>query len=233
MTYDPRFPTLEEVMDGSPFDIVDSPWGHIERWRASTLATGTMGALAQVAAIVKNDAAELEQKAAALDAKKSAVLNTVNKLLKFMSKVDALASRVEALEAKRKADEATQREFEEEPLTLPPDLDRPQDLPPSEIGDETLAPTGDLHAIASKEEEHLSELPEPPLEPATSDAGKVPLSYGNVPMSYVKGAPKDATAPPKDQAGDLPEELEQPVEPPPEPRGSVYPQPVSISLNKE
>jgi hypothetical protein len=73
MTHDDaRLPTLEEVMNGSPFDIIDSPWGHIERWRASTLATGTMGALAQVYKMVRNDAAELEKKTAALDAKKSA-----------------------------------------------------------------------------------------------------------------------------------------------------------------
>jgi BMFP domain-containing protein YqiC len=104
MTTDPRLPTLEEVMNGNPFDIIDSPWGHIERWRASTLSTGTMGALAQVAAIVRDDAAELQEKTVALDAKKSAVLRTANKLLKFMSSVDALTARMDALEAKLKAD---------------------------------------------------------------------------------------------------------------------------------
>src|SRR5262249_37942700 len=176
---------------------------------------------AQVSEIVRNDAAELEQKAAALDAKKSAVLSTVNRLLRFMSRVDALTSRVEALEAKHKADEAAHRKLDEEEIELPPDFDRPQDLPPSEIGDETHQPGGELHSVPPKDEE----LPEPPLE-TEADAGKVPLSYGNVPMSYVKGAPKD-------QAGDLPEELEQGLpEPPPEPKGSVYPQPISVSLNK-
>src|SRR6516162_10729539 len=104
-----HLPTLEEIMNGSPFDIIDSPWGHIERWRASTIATGTMGALTQVAAIVRADAAELEQKTIAFDAKKTAVLRTVNKLLSFMSRVDALTSRVEALEAKRRVDEEEQR----------------------------------------------------------------------------------------------------------------------------
>src|SRR6516165_10862301 len=176
---------LENNQD--PFALVDSPWGVIEQWRANTIAIGTMGALAQVAAIVRNDAAALEQKAAALDAKKSAVLNTVNRLLKFMSRVDALTARVEAIE------------FEEEPLTLPPDFDRPQDLPPSEIGDETNHPSGELHAVTAKSEQ-ASELPEPPQEPeTTSDAGGVPLAYPPVPLSYVKGGPKD-------QAGDLPEE---------------------------
>jgi hypothetical protein len=213
MTHDDaRLPTLEEVMNGSPFDIIDSPWGHIERWKASTLATGTMGALAQVAAIVRTDAAELEKKTAALDAKKSAVLSTVNRLLRFMSRVDALTSRVEALEAKCKADEAAQRKLDEEPIELPPDISEKQTLaPPAEIGDDTHQPGGELHAVAAKEEPP-SELPEPPQPETTSDAGGVPLSYGNVPTSYVRSGPKD-------QAGDLPEELEQGLpEPPPEPR---------------
>ena len=227
MTHDPRLPTLEQVMNSSPFEIIDTPWGEMEAWRASTMATGTMGALAQVAAIVRNDAAELEKKTVALDAKRHAVLNAVNRLLKFMSRVDALTSRVEALEAQRKADEATQRKLDEEPIELPPDIAEYQTrTPPSEIGDETHQPGGELHSIAPKEEPP-SELPEPPQPESTSDAGGVPLSYGNVPTSYVRGRG------PKDQAGDIPKELEQGLpEPPPEPRGSVYPQPVSISLNK-
>jgi hypothetical protein len=37
----------------------------------------------------------------------------------------------------------------------------------------------------------------------------------------------------EDEVGDLPEELADPPEPVPEPKGSVYPQPISISLNNE
>src|SRR5262249_42444710 len=172
MTHDPRLATLEHVLDGNPFELIDSPFaeGKMERWRANAMATGTMGYLAQVSEIVRNDAAELEQKAAALDAKKSAVLSTVNRLLRFMSRVDALTSRVEALEAKHKADEAAHRKLDEEEIELPPDFDRPQDLPPSEIGDETHQPGGELHSVPPKDEE----LPEPPLE-TEADAGKVPL----------------------------------------------------------
>ena len=122
MTHDAHLPTIEQIMNGNPFEIVDTPWGKMEAWRASTMASGTMGALAQVAAIVRTDAAELEQKAAALDAKKSAVLSTVNRLLRFMSRVDELGARIDALEAKHKADEATQRKLDEEPIELPPDI---------------------------------------------------------------------------------------------------------------
>src|SRR6516162_11576545 len=147
MTYDARLATLEQVMTHDPFEVIDTPWGRMEAWRASTIATGTMGALAQVAAIVKNDAAALEEKTAALDAKKSAVLSTVNRLLRFMSRVDALTSRVEALEAKCKADEAAQRKLDEEPIELPPDFAEYQTrTPPPEIGGETHQPGGELHS---------------------------------------------------------------------------------------
>jgi hypothetical protein len=147
-----HLPTIEEIVHRNPFEIIDSPWGPIEAWRASTLATGTMGALAQVAAIVRNDAAELQEKTVAFDAKKASVLRTVNKLLNFMSRVDALTSRVEALEAKRKTDEEQQRQFEE-PIEEPPGM-----------GDDTPSPSGELHALPP------SEVPEPALELEADEA---------------------------------------------------------------
>jgi hypothetical protein len=45
-------------------------------------------------------------------------------------------------------------------------------------------------------------------------------------MSYVRGAPKD-------QAGDVPPELEEPSVEPEPPKGRVYPQPIAIQLNEE
>src|SRR5262245_7706186 len=89
--------TIEQITHCDPFALIDTPWGEMEAWRASTIATGTMGALAQLHAIVRNDQAELEQQTAKLDAKKHQVLRTVNRLLSFMSRVDALTARVEAL----------------------------------------------------------------------------------------------------------------------------------------
>ena len=119
------------------------------------MATGTMGALAQVAAIVRSDAAALQERTVAFDAKKASVLRTVNKLLSFMSRVDALTSRVEALEKKRRADEAAAREFEE-PIEEPPGT-----------SDDTHAPGGELHALVPEPalelegDEAETELPEP------------------------------------------------------------------------
>ena len=170
--------TLEQIMHNNPFELVDSPWGRMESWRASTMACGTMGALAQVYEIVRNDAAELQEKTVAFDAKKASVLRTVNKLLNFMSRVDALTSRVEALEAKHRAEGERQREFEE-PIEEPPGTEEPQ-------ADDTHVPGGELHAL----------VPEPSLE-LEADQGEFELPE-----------PKDPT-------------------------GTVIPQPIAISLNKE
>src|SRR5262249_6316359 len=96
-----------------------------------------------------------------------------------------------------------------EPIDLPPDLAAYQaSSPPRNIEDETHQPGGELHAVAPKEEEQpsSSDLPEPPLEVEGDDMGGVPLSYRNVPTSYVRGAPKD-------NVGDLPNELADPSRP--------------------
>ena len=193
---------IENTQD--PWALVDSPWGVIEQWRANALAGGAMSALTQVAAIVRNDAAELEKKTVELDAKKHQVLSTINRLVKFMSRVDALTARMEALEAKHRADEEERERLEEEPIVLPPDLAARQTLSlAKKIGDaETHHPGGELHSIEPKEEPP-SDLPEPPLESS-------------------------------DNEGDLPEELQlaEPSGPPPENKGRVYPQPTAISLNE-
>jgi len=230
MTHDPRLPTLEEIMNGNPFELVDSPWGHIEAWRASTLATGTMGALAQVYDTVRNDAATTAERVAALDATRAQLQTLCDMIDNLHKRMDQHAARLETFEAKRRADEQQQREFEEEPLALPPEPDDPV------TGDETHQPSGDLHSIAAKSEELEGEEPAPSLELET-DAGGVPLSYGNVPLSYVRGGPKEGPDPP--------EAFEDQVEfaiPEPQmtidarrrrPKGKVVPQPIAVSLNKE
>src|SRR5262249_49231484 len=121
MTYDPRLPTLEEVMNGSPFDIIDSPWGHIERWRASTLATGTMGALKNVYDIVREDTAAATARADAEQARNALIKDLCARVDSITARVDALASRFREAEAKRLADAVHKAKFDEEPLTLPPD----------------------------------------------------------------------------------------------------------------
>jgi len=227
MTHDPRLPSLEQLMNGSPYELVDSPFaeGKMEAWRAQSLALGASGALAafhRLYEMVRNDAADAATRADEAQAREALVKHLCDQVAAMQERINRLA---DALEARQRADEEAsrhQRRFDEEPLVLPPDIQEYQaSTPPAKIGDETHQPGGELHDLPPKGEE----LPEPPE--VESDAGGVPLSYGNVPTSYVRGAPKD-------QAGDLPEALEQDLpEPPPSPRGGVYPQPVAISLNKE
>ena len=168
--------------DENPFDLIDTPWGHIERWRASTLATGTMGALSNVYDIVRTDAAASAARAEAHD---QLIQHICDKIAEFEERFDAFTTRLAKAEAKRLAADAATHQQQEEELELPPDF----------LEDDTHVPSGDLHAVPAKEE------PEPALD--------------------------------DDNIGDLPEPLIDPPDPGPGPSGSVYPQPVAISLNEK
>jgi hypothetical protein len=177
MTTDPRLPTLEQIMNGNPFELVDSPWGKIEAWRASTLATGTMGALAQVYETVRNDAAELSARADEAKARSALIQDLCSRVDGFQRRFDALVAKHEAEEAVRKAAADAAREFEEEPLSLPPG-DPPEQLD-AELGKRDggaigHTPSGELHEVAAKHEpddnvgdlpEGLEDLPDPAPEP--------------------------------------------------------------------
>jgi hypothetical protein len=208
MTHDPRLPTIEKIMNGSnPFELVTiPPFGAMERWRAEAMLIGTTGGIQSVYDAVRSDASAAAARADADEARTALIQHVCDKIAEFEKRFDALVARVQAAEDARRAAADAAREFEEEPLELPPDFDRPQDLPPAPIGDATPPPGGELHTVAPKEDP--SEPPEPPLE--------------------VVADPKDHD----DNIGDLPEELIDLPEPEPEPKGSVYPQPTAISLNK-
>jgi len=201
MTHNPRLPTLEAVMNGSPYELVDTPFSKdkMEAWRAQSIATGVGGALAamhQLYQLVRNDAADAAARADEAQAREALVKHLCDQVAEMQERINRLA---DALEERQRSNEAAaqhQRRFDEEPITLPPDLSEYQTrTPPAKIGDETHQPGGELHAIAAKE------------EPSAGD----PLD---------------------DNVGDLPKELEEPPDPVPEPRGSVYPQPTAISLNE-
>jgi hypothetical protein len=208
MTHNPRLPTLEAIMNGSPYELVDTPFSNekMEAWRAQSLALGVGGALASLHKLyemVRNDAADASARADEAQAREALVAHLCDQVAAMQERINRLA---DALEERWRSDEEAarhQRRFDEEPITLPPDLsDYQASAPPAEIGDDTHQPGGELHVVAPKDEPQ-SELPEPPLE--TEDA---------------------------DNVGDLPKELEDPPDPVPEPRGRVYPQPTAISLNK-
>jgi hypothetical protein len=198
MTLDPHLPTIEEIMKGNnPYEILDTPLGTMERWKAETMFIGTTSGAQHVLADIRADAAEAAARADAEQARSALTAHLCDQITELSRRFDNLEARLNEAEDKRRSDEQAQCKFEEEPLTLPPDIAEYQaSTPPAEIGDDTPAPSGELHALGPSKE------PEPELE--------------------VEG----------DAVGDLPKELEEPPDPVPEPKGSVYPQPVSISLNK-
>jgi hypothetical protein len=201
MTHAPHLETLEVIMNGqNQFELVETRLGTMERWRANAMLIGETGGILSVYDAIRSDSIA---RADADKARETLIRHLCSQVDALTTRCDALASENATLkaEARRRADaEAGAREFDEEPLTLPPDLQEYQtENPPAEIGDAAHHPGGDLHTVAAKEEPELEELE---LE---------------------------------DNTGDLPEEIQLPKplsEPAPEPKGSVFPQPIAVSLNE-
>ena len=142
----------------NPNEIIrDTPWGDIPAWKASSLATGTMGAyteylkqvradsnLAHDALNAREDA--VSRREAELSAREALIQDAVTKVHALLSRADSLVSRAE------------------EARSQPPD--EPLDEPPRD--NEVPSPSGELHDLPPKEE--ASELPvDPPEEEAPDD----------------------------------------------------------------
>ena len=205
MTHDPRYASIEEIMNGSPFDIVDSPWGHIERWRASTLATGTMGALSSVYDLVRADATAQAARADATEARNALIQHLCSKVDAAHTRLDNIVAELAAEREARRADEARQAKLDEEEIEFPPDLG---ETPPSRAtADDThqYQPGGELHTLEPSEE------PDPDLE--VEDAA----DQGALPEELSKNVPPAPSTYPNFEL----------------PKPPVVAQPVAISLNKE
>src|SRR5262245_59446685 len=159
MTHDPRLPTVEAIMNGSPYDLVDTPFAteKMEAWRAQSIATGASGALAafhRLYEMVRNDAADAAARADEAKARETLVAHLCDQVAAMQERVNRLADQ---LEARQRADEEAarhQRRLDEEPISLPPDISEKQaSAPPSAVGDdETHHPGGELHSLDPKEE---------------------------------------------------------------------------------
>ena len=185
MTRDPRLPTLEAIiMNGSPYDLVDTPFAteKIEAWRAQSIATGASGALAafhRLYEMVRNDAADASARADEAQAREALVKHLCDQVAAMQERINRLA---DALEERQRSDEAAaqhQRRFDEDPITLPPDLSEYQTrTPPSEIGDDTHQPGGELHALGPSKD------PDPSLEPTAvegDELGDLPEALRDLP----------------------------------------------------
>jgi hypothetical protein len=73
---DPVIPAARADGYENPFELVDSPMGLMERWRANAMAigvTGGMSALHEMYQMVRADAAEVEARANEIEARKALV----------------------------------------------------------------------------------------------------------------------------------------------------------------
>jgi hypothetical protein len=145
-----------------PWEMLETPWGNMPAWKASTIASGTMGAYdsfvkqAKVAAAVINDSLdareqEIVAREQALTARESAVIDLIGNA---SAMCDRIMKRLDE-------EEERQRELEEEePVEDPPGME------------EVLSDEGDLEALAAKDPDDPAQLPGGPVEP-DEDAGEV------------------------------------------------------------
>jgi hypothetical protein len=164
-----------------------------------------MGALADVYAMVRADAAAATARADEAKARTALIRDLCTKVDAAHTRLDNLVAELAAEREARRADAARQAKLDEEELTLPPDLQDFQARNPSkEVGDDTHQPGGELHSLDPKEEE--PELEDPDLE--LEDSAVASADDDNI--------------------GDLPKELAQEPDPVPEPKGKYLPPPTAL-----
>ncbi len=154
-----------------PWEMLETPWGRMEAWRASTLATGRMGVFEQVRADAiaaeakRTDIEEREQAIAvreiAADARERSLAVTATRLRDAIGRADAQWDRIEQARTDQERELA-------EPLVEPPTS--MSKLPePALPTDDVHAPSGDLHAVgpvrdpAEDIEQDQAEFPDPEL----------------------------------------------------------------------
>jgi hypothetical protein len=146
-----------------PWEMIQTPWGQLPAWKASTMATGTMGAYTEYLKHIRNDAAnaeariafadvradELNEREANLSARERALEDGT---LKLHHMIDRAAAMLDALE-QRRADQL------EGPLPLPP-TEEPEHLrteePPAgsdAVSASASADEGDLEPLQPKDPE--------------------------------------------------------------------------------
>ena len=121
MTSAPSHPRTHSYEGADPYEIIESKWGKVERWRADALATGELSALTALTEQVRSDAAgsaaRLDAREASLNARADAInarelqhAVNVTQFVDFVGKASVLFDKLNKL----RADAA------EEPLATPP-----------------------------------------------------------------------------------------------------------------
>jgi hypothetical protein len=159
----------------NPNEIIKSPWGDIPAWKASAMATGTMGAYdafikqAKVAAAVINDSLDLREQE--VSAREDAVAQREREVTDLIGQAAHMCDRI------------NRRLDEEEEHRRGQELEEPCEDPPG-FTDEA-EPGGELHVHPAKDPENDPRTAEPDDE----DAGEV-LQQSPLP-SPTPGDPND------------------------------------------
>ena len=132
----------------NPSQLIDSPWGKIESWRALALATGEMSGYAEYMKQVRSDATlvhdainaredAVSQREQAITAREALVHDAVAKVHALLHRCDAVLTKAEE----------ERREREEGPLPEPPGAEADEgDLEPKPAKEDPEKPD-DLEAI--------------------------------------------------------------------------------------
>ena len=106
MTTAPVRPLLRAYEGENPYELIPSPWGEMERWRADALATGELSALTALSEQVRNDAAgiaarqdareaELNARADAIAARELQHAVSVTNFVDFVGKASVLFDKLD------------------------------------------------------------------------------------------------------------------------------------------
>jgi hypothetical protein len=152
-------PPVHSYDGESPYELIDSKWGRLERWRALAMATGETSALTELSKQVRNDAAgisaRLDAREAALNSREDSISArelqhavNVTQFVDFVGKASVLFDKLH----KMRADAA----------------DKPLATPPGTAGDPSKEPEPALEL-----EDTEGELPDPD-NPVTADETEFP-----------------------------------------------------------
>ena len=169
MTTSPARPLVHAYEGENPFDIVDSAWGSIERWRAQALHTGEVSGLTTIADHVRSDAITrldaIEARETQLSARQDALDQRERGLGVIAAQIADLAGRASVVwdRIERARADAT-----EEPIAHPPGNDEapePKSKEPEpslELEDDAIAGTspGDLDLELNSHGEFLRKVPD-------------------------------------------------------------------------
>ena len=173
MSTAPAHPLLHAYLgEGDPLEIVDSPFGRMEREKARSMATGEFSGLVELSKKIRNDAAtisaHLDARQAELDARADALSARELQLAVRAAQVSEMAGRVgKAIDRLEHMRADAERE-KEEPLASPPGTDADPDDPNKEP-EPSLELEGDNIAGTSEDPddpvtaEDQTEFPDPEL----------------------------------------------------------------------